>query len=634
MKVLIIEDNYMHLEMASELLSKSDVNVLKADNAICGIELAKRQRPDLILMDMDLPGMNGYEATMALKNNLSTSDIPVVALTALVMKDEIQKAFNSGCTGFISKPIDVSVFADTVKNYHNRQASTQSVDEIYNKISDKVCSMQSEVMYSERNDRHGAKHRVLVTDDNPINAELLKEAVEQIGESVVIAYSGQATLEIIQNEKIDLILLDIMMPEMSGFEVLEVLQGNPKTSDIPVIFISALNETKDIVKGLGLGSYGYITKPYNIDELKARVSNVLRIKDLQDELKCEKEKFDRINKFSADGIILLNSDFEITSCSDSFMRWLGIAKECIIGQEFCSVINCFEQDSTFNFNEVPDSKTNIIQEVLIKTGDSSKFIEINCSKIHNSKDETDGYILVLRDVSAQKEIEKQKETFIATLTHDLKTPIRAETRSLELLLKGSFGQLSESQYEIVNETLSSNKFMAGMIDTLLAGYKYDNGKVDLHKDILNINEIITACSTELKYLIAEKKQTVELDFQENEQLTYADPIEIKRLVMNLFSNAITYTQEYGTIKISTSLCDNKVRVDFKDNGRGISKEQMPYLFDKYTSYSKKFRQVGTGLGLYVAKQIVEAHNGSIEVASEEGHGAQFTFTIPIIPAVV
>ena len=102
-----------------------------------------------------------------------------------------------------------------------------------------------------------------------------------------------------------------MMPEMSGFEVIKHLKNNLKTQDIPVLFISALNEPLDIVKGLDLGSCGYITKPYNIEEIKARILNILRINDIQEELKIEKNKLDLIFKFSAGGFVMLNSSFEI-----------------------------------------------------------------------------------------------------------------------------------------------------------------------------------------------------------------------------------------------------------------------------------------------------------------------------------
>jgi len=638
-KVLIIEDNYMHLEMVRELLTNEGFLVLNASNAKIGIEIAKNQIPDLILMDMDLPEIDGYEATRILKNDELTKNITIVAMTALVMKDDIKKAFDSGCAGFISKPIEVSTFIDTVKEYINDTSCSETVEQIYSKISAKNISLSDVSNKKHSNSQQKEKiHNILITDDNPMNAELLKEAVEQMGKCAYVVHSGKEALEMLQEKDFDLVLLDIMMPEMSGFEVIETIKKNSENSNIPVIFISALNETKDIVRGLDLGSYGYITKPYNIDELKARISSVLRIKDLQDELRKEKEKFDQINKFSADGIVILNTEFNITSCSDNFTQWVGRPKEEIIDQNFCTLIrDKSSKNNNYYTEQILKDKikyeNNTMMEVVLDNFSEPRFLEINISKINNAKNEVDGYVCVLRDVTVQKEIEKQKETFIATLTHDLKTPIRAEIRSLELLLKGNFGKLEKEQEEIISEILYSSRFMFNMIDTLLAGYKYDNGKVEIKKDYIDINEIIQSCSLELRHLINEKEQEVTLDFQEDKTKIYADPIEIKRLITNLLSNAISYTQEKGKIKIKTEFQNNEVKVSVIDNGRGISPEHIPYLFDKYTSYSKRFRQVGTGLGLYVAKHIVETHGGTIQVESEEGKGSTFTFTIPSVPVL-
>ena len=215
-----------------------------------------------------------------------------------------------------------------------------------------------------------------------------------------------------------------------------------------------------------------------------------------------------------------------------------------------------------------------------------RFLEINCSSINPFESEAEGYVLVLRDVSAYKEIEKQKETFVATLTHDLKTPIRAEIRALELLLKGNFGALTEDQKSIIQDTLYSSKYMYNMVDNLLQTYKCENGNLVLQKDYTDINTIIKNVCSELRYIINDKKQTVNLDFEHEELILYIDELEIKRVIMNLLSNAIIYTPENGTIVIKTRIYKNEAIISFIDNGRGISKEEISRLFSKYRVMQK------------------------------------------------
>lgn len=629
--ILIIEDNLMNLEMAGELLKNKGHEIISAENAKEGIKLAKLKSPDLILMDLSLPEMDGLTATKILKQDPLTTNIPVIAFTALVMNSDKEKAFGAGCSGFIPKPIEILTFVSTVEKYlTNENIEKKIITET------KIDSIKSQNLQIDENNRPKLKHKwhkVLIVDDNPINTELLKETLEQIGQSSIIAYSGKKALELIEIEKVDLILLDIMMPEMSGFEVVEKLKINPKTSEIPVIFISALNETSDIVKGFGLGSYGYITKPYNIEELKAKILGTLRIKDLQDQLRSETKKLELISKFSADGIVILNSSLEIISCNNKFEKWLDLSNKEIIGKNFCLAVKCnnTENCSTYKFqieNTLSDNQ-DLTEEIILENNNKKRILDVNFSKIKNNEAEIEGYILILRDITAYKEIEKQKETFVATLTHDLKTPIRAEIRALELLLKGNFGKLTSDQMCLVQDTLYSSKYMFNMVDNLLSTYRYENGSVTLRKDNTDINRLIRFCYGELKYLIEEKKQEIIFDFEKEELIVFIDELEMKRVIMNLLSNAISYTQENGKIVIKTESREKEIKVSFIDNGKGISQEDVLNLFNKYASYAKKFRQVGTGLGLYLCKQIIDSHEGQIFVESKEEKGSTFTFLIPV-----
>ena len=617
-KILIIEDNLMHLNMVGDILTRSNYEVITAENSLIGLKLAQETLPDLILMDMDLPGIDGFKSTSILKNNSKTSNIPVVALTALVADEYKKKAFKSGCDGFISKPINIHNFISTIENYIEPQPKKATV-----KVATEP-KKSEKIQYKP--------HEILIVDDNLMNTELLKATLTQINQNVKIAYNGFEALNLIENNHFDLILLDIMMPEMSGFELIGKIKENPTKMNIPVIFISALNEPHHIVKGLDLGSYDYITKPFNIDELKARVLSILRIKDLQDELKQKNENLDKIYKFSTDGIIFLDKEFNIKSCSDQVLRWFKKNERECIQTNLSKFLGCKDHEKPEDcpvIREIVQSCEEQNNAFRIKDPLFNRHFEIGCSKILNKNGDIDGYILVIRDDSTRRELEDQKETFIATLTHDLKTPIRAEITALDLLLKNRFGALKDEQVQIVNEILNSSKFMLNMVDTILSKYKYENGSVVLNKDLFDLNLLITNCYEELKYIINDKKLKVVLNFSSPTIFINADMMEIKRLITNLFSNAVSYTLENGSIEIATELKDDKVIASFKDNGHGIASEDLDGLFEKYVSYAKKFRQIGTGLGLYVAKQIVSNHNGKIWVNSTEGEGSTFSFEIPL-----
>ena len=159
-------------------------------------------------------------------------------------------------------------------------------------------------------------------------------------------------------------------------------------------------------------------------------------------------------------------------------------------------------------------------------------------------------------------------------------------------MDNKFGKLNEDQAEIIQDTLYSSRFMSNMVDNILSTYRYDNGNISLKKECFDINSIITTCCNEQKYIINDKKLDVITKFDKKIITVYADVLEIKRVIMNLLSNAISYTPHNGEITIKSCIENDNIKISFIDNGKGISKNDIPNIFDKYTSNAKKFKQVG------------------------------------------
>jgi signal transduction histidine kinase len=227
------------------------------------------------------------------------------------------------------------------------------------------------------------------------------------------------------------------------------------------------------------------------------------------------------------------------------------------------------------------------------------------------------------------ESQKQREKFVATLTHDLKTPIKAEFRIFELLLSERFGPLTESQKLVINEMLRSNRFMFQMVDNLLTAFKFEEGQMVLRMEALDLNELVfSTISMDLSGLAQDKEQTLSLDLDDSLPLIPADALEIKRVIYNLVQNAINYTPKGGSITVSSKFQDHRAIVSIKDNGPGIEKNVQKTLFEPYASMAKRYRHIGTGLGLYISRKIIEAHQGELLLDSQVGEGSKFTFTLP------
>lgn len=302
--ILIIEDNQLNLDMARDLLKRAGFQTLEAEDAHTGIRLAKEKQPNLILMDMHLPIINGYEASKLLKTDPVTQNIPIVGFTALAMEEDQKKAIEHGCLGVIAKPINVDRFAEMVTAYLPVAGSVITMPKPTPEIvSEKVVTPTCIPPMSRC-------YKVLVVDDRHQNRELLEDILKKMGQPSVSARNGQEALYLAKEENPDLILLDIMMPGMDGYEVFDRLKADPSTAEIPVIFVSALNKTEDIVKGLQKGGMDYITKPLQVEEVVARITTALRTKLFQDALRQQIEEADKAKADMEEFLLIASHDLQ------------------------------------------------------------------------------------------------------------------------------------------------------------------------------------------------------------------------------------------------------------------------------------------------------------------------------------
>ncbi len=268
--ILVIEDNQFNRKLVRTLLQLGAYHVLEAADAESGLQLARERHPAMILMDIQLPGMDGLEATRAICSDADLMDIPVVALTAHAMKGDEEKAFDAGCVGYIAKPIDTRSFLDTINRLKhekpNRAAGSQS----------------------------GHRHRVLIVDDDPVNTKLISSMLPKDTYTVITAHSGETCLHKTQREHPDLILLDIMMPGVDGYEVTRRLKENSQTQHVPIMLIAAQDEKTDRIRGMEAGADDFLSKPVNAYELRARVQSLLRLKVYHEQLQTRSRSQDSV----------------------------------------------------------------------------------------------------------------------------------------------------------------------------------------------------------------------------------------------------------------------------------------------------------------------------------------------------
>lgn len=225
-----------------------------------------------------------------------------------------------------------------------------------------------------------------------------------------------------------------------------------------------------------------------------------------------------------------------------------------------------------------------------------------------------------------EEMVKLQQDFTATLTHDLRVPIIAEINALKLFLNESFGQITPQQKDIIENMIKNNEELLFLVNTLLDSCKNHSGKLKILKKKECIIETINDSINEIKFLI--KNHSINFNPSDETLNLEFDKMEVKRVIKNLLNNAISHTKQDGIINIEITKGSDFAEITVSDNGHGIPPEEIENVFEKYFSTSKKMRKVGTGLGLYLAKQIIEMHDGKIWVESEPDIGSKFHFTLP------
>ncbi len=340
--------------------------------------------------------------------------------------------------------------------------------------------------------------------------------------------------------------------------------------------------------------------------------------EYQTELMRQNKLLESVINSLSDGILIINEKFEILRATPKILNWFGIKGRDIIGKNVFEFIQPVK-DEDFDISGLNNS------EIFIKHTPTNNFI-INSQPLTSL--EKKRFVLIIKDITTEKEIETLKDDFVATLTHDLKVPIVAASNIIDLFLANKFGEISDKQKYALDNMKTSNKSLLELVQILLETYKLREQGIKLVRNDIEINPFIEEIITEMQPIAAENKIDIKYIPSESVSLINADAMQLRRVIKNLISNAIDHSNTQKSIDIKTGKYQDGITISVIDYGQGISKDELKMIFNKYYSAAKKLRKVGTGLGLYLSQQIAMAHGGEIIATSEEGVRTEFCVKIP------
>ena len=310
-RVLVVEDDANNLDVASRIIRASGHEALVAADGVAGLDLARVERPDAILVDLLLPRMDGWSLTRSLRTEPWAASIPIIAVSALALPSDRARAIEAGCDDFVSKPFaPAELRAILLRYFPGGAAHVPLARDGHAPVA--------------RGPVPITLGRVLIVDDEIANVELLARRLEAIGCQTQVASSGERAIALARSEQPDLILLDVMMPGIDGWQTCRRLKSQPETADIPVIFVTAKDRYEDLSKGFEVGGVDYLTKPFEPIELAARVRSAIFTKRLQDELRKTAGDLKRMEQSRKELIGMLGHD--IRNLANSVVAFMQLVR--------------------------------------------------------------------------------------------------------------------------------------------------------------------------------------------------------------------------------------------------------------------------------------------------------------------
>jgi signal transduction histidine kinase len=494
-----------------------------------------------------------------------------------------------------------------------------------------------------------ARVRILVVDDNADMREYITRLLRQRW-SVEQAADGAEALEAVRNSLPDLVLTDVMMPNLDGFGLLRELRAEPATSHVPVIMLSARAGEESRVEGLEAGADDYLVKPFAARELLARVTTHLQIAALRGEAVAERERLYAIFMQAPVPVaVLTGPDLRFEVANDPYCEMVG--RSNLVGTALRDAFA--EPGARAAVGQLEQAfrarQALTVAELgvrLVRNGvESEAFFSYVAQPFFDALGNTDGVIVAATELTesvlarrridnlrkAAEQANRAKDEFLSTLSHELRTPLNAMVGWSTLLRAGS---VPAEQRDKALETIERNaRVQARLVEDMLDLARIEQGKLVLSVGPLELVRVVEAAIDAVRPA-AEAKQIRLQPVLDSHATIVGDADRLQQVVWNLLSNAIKFTPRGGRVQVRLRREPSFVEVVVADNGQGIDAEFLPHIFDRFRQADPSFtrRAGGLGLGLAIVRSLVELHGGDVSALSDgAGLGATFVVRLPMAP---
>ncbi|MGE3775171.1 MAG: response regulator [Gammaproteobacteria bacterium] len=489
---------------------------------------------------------------------------------------------------------------------------------------------------------------ILLVDDNAAHRYSTRRFLAAAGFAVREAATGQDAL-VEARRKPDLIVLDVNLPDIDGFEVCRTIRGNPDTARIPVVHLSAtFVGSADYVHGLDAGADGYLTHPVEPAVLVATINAFLRTRAVEEELRRSEERFRDIFRQVISGIAVLDDAHAIVEANPAMCRMLDQSREQLIGrrlEEFLlprpdapgtAARGVIGESGSVELVRADGERTVLEWKLLGSDGSASRMLIASDITARRALElERERFLASERLARADAEkANRLKDHFLATVSHELRSPLNAIVGWAHVL------QLRSAQYpdEVRKgvEAIERNaKLQSQLINDLLDISRATSGKLFLERAPMRLLPAVQAACADAQAAADAKRIAIVMRGDSGNPLVIGDALRLQQVIGNLLNNAIKFTEPGGRVAVELTQPDARTAcVKIIDRGRGISPEFLPHIFDTFRQEESAPNRAheGMGLGLAIVRKLVDMHGGTVEVHSAGlNQGATFTVCLPICP---
>jgi signal transduction histidine kinase/DNA-binding response OmpR family regulator len=635
-RVLVVDDSSETQQLLAELvLEPSDYRPITALNGDEGLRLALEEHPDLIILDMQLPKMNGLEVLQALRER--NVGIPVIFTTVRESAELVVQAFRLGARDYVIKPFDPHEMQEAIQRVLASTTLHVERDQLTQQLVEANQKFQRQLQ--ELNAIYAIGRSVTSLLD--LN-RVLNRVVEA---AAYLADAEEGMLLLLDTEGDELYLraakgMDEKVARSLRVRVDDSLAGRAIQTDRPVLMSGerAKVTTGYLVKALlylplrspdrgVIGVLGMINREaersfserdiFLLSALADYAAVAIENARLFETVEAERAKLETVLGEAQEAIIVVDQETNILLCNAAACATLDLVEANLLHRPVGEAI--------------PHPALRGMFAQAYKTGKATRGeIPLEDGRTFNAQltpVKGVGRVLVMQDITHLKELDRIKSEFVTTVSHDLRTPLTTIHGYIELLPRA--GPLNAQQQEFVLRAGQSMETITTLINNLLDIDRLETG-LDLEMVHCDLSQVIEEAIKDFVKQAEENEQEVRWELPHGLPLVQGDPYRLRQVMDNLLSNALKYTRQGGWIAVSAVEDDGHVVVHVADNGIGIPPAQQPYIFDKFyrVESDETLGITGTGLGLAIVKSVIEKHNGRVWVESRPGVGSVFSFVLP------